>query len=223
MTSSAINALIREYFVLHYPAVAKAFKKDSALIDEAKREQVFKQSSLEALIRNTNLKRKRADDASNIHASPLHGIKGTPPKMASRVESKRAPISDSSDEEALITTTTSKKVPKNGPVEDTESAFNARRQEPNNNGARSGPSNRMGDGSYRRFQRIDPTKVEFYDDALRDNRPGSEHMVLRQNQEMMRVKGKNFNKLKQKNKGRFYGEGVDFSVRSYQFPDSDED
>ncbi|AIN96076.1 hypothetical protein LPMP_100070 [Leishmania panamensis] len=78
-------------------------------------------------------------------------------------------------------------------------------------------------GTFRRFQRIDPTKVTFHADVLRDNRPGEEHLVLRQNQEMMRTKGKGFNKLKQKNKGKFYGAGVDFSVRAYQFPDSDDE
>lgn len=89
--------------------------------------------------------------------------------------------------------------------------------------ARKGPDNRNADGTYKRFQRIDPSKVKFTSDALRDNRPGQEHLVLRQNQEMMRVKGKDFNKLKQKNKGKFYGAGVDLTVRSYQFPDSDDD
>ncbi|KAL7710927.1 SRP40 C-terminal domain containing protein [Lotmaria passim] len=66
-------------------------------------------------------------------------------------------------------------------------------------------------------------KVTFHADALRDNRPGEEHLVLRQNQEMMRTKGKGFNKLKQKNKNKFYGAGVDLSVRAYQFPDSDDE
>ncbi|KPI88125.1 hypothetical protein ABL78_2812 [Leptomonas seymouri] len=89
--------------------------------------------------------------------------------------------------------------------------------------ARRGPQNLNADGTYRRFQRIDPTKVVFEADALRDNRPGEEHLTLRQNQEMMRTKGKGFNKLKQKNKGKFYGAGVDLTVRAYQFPDSDDE
>ncbi|RNF08200.1 hypothetical protein TraAM80_03056, partial [Trypanosoma rangeli] len=82
-------------------------------------------------------------------------------------------------------------------------------------------SNGKGGSVLRRFQRIDPTKIVFLKDELRDNRPGDEHMELRQNQEMMRVKGKNFNKLKQKNKAKFYAAGVDTSVRAFQFDDSD--
>ncbi|RNC36996.1 hypothetical protein TcCL_NonESM13859, partial [Trypanosoma cruzi] len=47
-------------------------------------------------------------------------------------------------------------------------------------------SNGNGGTALRRFQRIDPTKVVFVKDELRDNRPGGEHMAFRQNQEMMR-------------------------------------
>ncbi|EPY20245.1 hypothetical protein STCU_04806 [Strigomonas culicis] len=89
--------------------------------------------------------------------------------------------------------------------------------------ARRGPANVNPDGTYKRFQRIDPTKVVFTSDALKSNAPGEEHLVLRQNQEMMRVKGKNFNKLKQKNKGKFYNAQLDGQVRAYQFPDSDDE
>ncbi|KAF8287427.1 hypothetical protein TcBrA4_0020270 [Trypanosoma cruzi] len=90
-----------------------------------------------------------------------------------------------------------------------------------NNVNNTGKSNGNGGTALRRFQRIDPTKVVFVKNELRDNRPGGEHMAFRQNQEMMRVKGKNFNKLKQKNKAKFYAAGVDTSVRSFQFDDSD--
>ncbi|KAH9584010.1 Srp40 [Trypanosoma melophagium] len=94
-----------------------------------------------------------------------------------------------------------------------------------NNGSQEGHGrrndNRNGNAGLRRFERIDPTKVVFLKEELKDNRPGSEHMVLRQNQEMMRVKGKNFNKLKQKNKAKFYAAGVDTTVRAFQFDDSD--
>ncbi|CCW71415.1 unnamed protein product [Phytomonas sp. Hart1] len=222
MASSAINALIKEYFVQHYPAVAKAFKKDSALIDEAKREHLFKQSNLEVLICNSNPKRKRDNSVSSNSGSLHRGLKEAPSKVP-HVESKKAPMLDSSDSEASVSIKAPKGVSRNVSETDRKSVSNTQRQMTNNNQAHSVPLKGTEDGSYRRFQRIDPTKVEFHAEVLRDNRPGSEHMVLKQNQEMMRVKGKNFNKLKQKNKGKFYGVGVDFSVRSYQFPDSDED
>ncbi|RNE97701.1 uncharacterized protein Tco025E_09380, partial [Trypanosoma conorhini] len=125
---------------------------------------------------------------------------------------KRARESEPSDEEGLV-----KKSIR------TEKGSVVRQSKEWNNkdvvGGRS--SNGKGGSVVRRFQRIDPTKVVFSQDELKDNRPGDEHMVLRQNQEMMRVKGKNFNKLKQKNKAKFYAAGVDTSVRAFQFDDSD--
>ncbi|KAG8342037.1 hypothetical protein TRVL_07136 [Trypanosoma vivax] len=75
--------------------------------------------------------------------------------------------------------------------------------------------------TFRRFQRIDPTKVVFLNNKLKNNTPSPEHLVVRQNPEMMVVRGKNFNKLKQKNKAKFYGAGVDTTVRAFQFEDSD--
>ncbi|KEG12922.1 hypothetical protein DQ04_01331090 [Trypanosoma grayi] len=84
-----------------------------------------------------------------------------------------------------------------------------------------GKNNCKNNGTLKRFERIDPTKVFFHSEEVKDNRPGAEHMILRQNQEMMRVKGKNFNKLKQKNKAKFYAAGVDTSVRAFQFDESD--
>jgi hypothetical protein len=124
-------------------------------------------------------------------------------KASPKIAAKKAPIPDSSSDDGEVPV--KKAVKAEAPA------------------TRRGPHNLNEDGTYRRFQRIDPTKVVFYADALRDNRPGDEHLVLRQNQEMMRVKGKGFNKLKQKNKGKLYGAGVDLSVRAYQFPDSDEE
>ena len=71
--------------------------------------------------------------------------------------------------------------------------------------------------TFNRFQRIDPAKVDFYHDRLKDNRPGQEAIAFRQNQEMMKVRGKEFNKHKQKNKGKLYAAGVDQSCRSFKF------
>jgi len=73
-----------------------------------------------------------------------------------------------------------------------------------------------------RFQRIDPTKVKFTHDTLRDNSAIELAAQFRQNQEMMCVRGKEFNKHKQKNKGKLYAAGVEMSIRSYKFDDDSE-
>lgn len=135
---------------------------------------------------------------------------------------KKAPVPDSSDDDDDVAVAkvapAGKRAAEGSDSHESGAQHGAHASKPGG-----GPANRNPDGTYKRFQRIDPTKVRFTSDALRDNRPGQEHLVLRQNQEMMRVKGKDFNKLKQKNKGKFYGAGVDLSVRSFQFPDSDDD
>lgn len=69
------------------------------------------------------------------------------------------------------------------------------------------------------FSRIDESKVTFVHDRLRDNRPGEEATSFRQNQEMMRVRGKEFSKHKQKNKNKLYAAGVVQDVRSFKFED----
>jgi hypothetical protein len=71
------------------------------------------------------------------------------------------------------------------------------------------------------FSRIDVEKVQFVNDRLRDNRPGQEALSFKQNQEMMKVRGKEFSKHKQKNKSKLYAAGVDQDVRSFKF-DEDE-
>ena len=73
-----------------------------------------------------------------------------------------------------------------------------------------------------RFQRIDPSKVKFTHDTLKDNSAIELAAQFRQNQEMMAVRGKEFNKHKQKNKGKLYAAGVEMSVRSYKFDDDSE-
>ena len=70
-----------------------------------------------------------------------------------------------------------------------------------------------------RFQRIDPTKVKFIHETLKDNSAIDLAAQFRQNQEMMRVRGKEFNKHKQKNKAKLYAAGVEMSVKSYKFGD----
>jgi hypothetical protein len=84
-----------------------------------------------------------------------------------------------------------------------------------------GPRNSGGSAGkpYQRFQRIDATKVDFYHDRLKDNSPGQEATSFRQNQLMMAVRGKEFNKHKQKNKAKLYAAGVDQNVRSFKFDD----
>ncbi|KAK7196304.1 SRP40, C-terminal domain containing protein [Novymonas esmeraldas] len=146
-------------------------------------------------------------------------------KVSPRLAAKKAPMSDDdSDDDVPAPKKNGSAVGKSAPAReaDSEPAVKVPRTEAGAPGRRT-PHHLNEDGSFRRFQRIDPTKVSFHADALRDNRPGEEHLALRQNQEMMRTKGKGFNKLKQKNKGKFYGAGVDLSVRAYQFPDSDDE
>ena len=72
-----------------------------------------------------------------------------------------------------------------------------------------------------RMSRIDVNLVKFHNETLKDNTPGAEAMNLLQNQKMMKVKGKDFNKQKQKNKSKIYAAGVDTSIRSVKFNDSD--
>ena len=54
-----------------------------------------------------------------------------------------------------------------------------------------------------------------------DNSPGVEATSFLQNQKMMAVRGKDFNKHKQKNKAKLYAAGVDQGVRSYKFDDDE--
>nr|CCC49722.1 conserved hypothetical protein [Trypanosoma vivax Y486] len=75
--------------------------------------------------------------------------------------------------------------------------------------------------TFRRFQRIDSTKVVFLNNKSKNNSPFPGHLAVRQNREMMVMKGNNFNKLKQKNKREFYDDEVDTSTRAFQFEDSD--
>jgi hypothetical protein len=56
-----------------------------------------------------------------------------------------------------------------------------------------------------------------------DNSPGSEATSFLQNRKMMAVKGKEFNKHKQKNKAKLYAAGVDASVRSFKFGEEEEE
>ena len=76
-----------------------------------------------------------------------------------------------------------------------------------------------------RFCRVDVNAVKFVDERLKDNTPGQEAMCFLQNQKMLAVRGKEFNKHKQKNKSKLYAppSGVDLSVRSYQFHYSSDD
>ncbi|KAG5488349.1 uncharacterized protein JKF63_07944 [Porcisia hertigi] len=161
-----------------------------------------------------------ADSDSSGDDEPVRrpAVKKASPKVA---PARAVADSDSSGDDEPVT---SKLEPRKAPASRTneEPAWKAARMEPAGAG-RHTHHHVNEDGTLRRFQRIDPSKVTFYSDALRDNRPGEEHLALRQNQEMMRTKGKGFNKLKQKNKGKFYGAGVDLSVRAYQFPDSDDE
>lgn len=69
------------------------------------------------------------------------------------------------------------------------------------------------------FSRIDISKVKFADPRLMDNSPGAEATAFRQNQEMMRVRGKEFSKHKQKNKSKLYAAGVVQDVRSFKLAD----
>lgn len=160
-------------------------------------------------------------DSSSDDDEPVRkpAAKRASPKVSPKSAPKRAAMeSDSDDDDAPLKRPTAVKAPAARASTDEPVA-----KAPRTEGARRTPHHLNEDGTFRRFQRIDPTKVTFHAEALRDNWPGDEHLVLRQNQEMMRVKGKGFNKLKQKNKGKFYGAGVDLSVRAFQFPDSDDE
>ncbi|GET86423.1 hypothetical protein, conserved [Leishmania tarentolae] len=190
-------------------------------------------------------------DDDKVHCPPQKTAKTLSRSPVSKPAVKRAPITDSDHDSDLVTRPATKKTspkapPKKVAVDSDSSdddepvpkksspgkrpmprgeegpARKAARTE-SQGSARHTPHHLNEDGTFHRFQRIDPAKVTFEADVLRDNRPGREHLVLRQNQEMMRTKGKGFNKLKQKNKGKFYGAGVDLSVRAYQFPDSDDE
>ncbi|AYU76615.1 SRP40 C-inal domain containing protein [Leishmania donovani] len=188
--------------------------------DEAQRasQKTAKTSSPSPIPKPTARKVPIADSDSDDESVTRPAAKKTPPKYAPK---KAAVYSDSSDEDEPVPKNSSaSKMP--APRAEDVPAQKAVRTE-SEGAARRTPHHLNEDGTFRRFQRIDPAKVTFDADALRDNRPGREHLVLRQNQEMMRTKGKGFNKLKQKNKGKFYGAGVDLSVRAYQFPDSDDD
>lgn len=188
--------------------------------DEAQRpsQKTAKTSSPSLIPKPAVRKTPIADSDSDDESVTRPAAKKTSPKVALK---KTVADNDSSDED--------EPVPKNSsagkrPASLAEEVPPRKASRTESEGAaRRTPHHLNEDGTFRRFQRIDPAKVTFDADALRDNRPGREHLVLRQNQEMMRTKGKGFNKLKQKNKGKFYGAGVDLSVRAYQFPDSDDE
>ncbi|KPA75879.1 hypothetical protein ABB37_08063 [Leptomonas pyrrhocoris] len=234
--SQAVNHLVGEYLAQEYPSVAKVFKKE-AFSAAAPRRPPFGEKGLAEIVLTY-----RTEKPASRKASPKVAAKKAPipdsssdddepvKKPASRKASpkvaakKTATDSDSSDDEEAPVKKSASTKPAARPVEDSDDdevpkkkAFKTEAP------ARRSPHNLNDDGTYRRFQRIDPSKVTFHADVLRDNRPAEEHLTLRQNQEMMRTKGKGFNKLKQKNKGKFYGAGVDLTVRAYQFPDSDDE
>lgn len=74
-----------------------------------------------------------------------------------------------------------------------------------------------------RLSRVDVSTVSFHHERLMDNSPGSEATSFLQNRKMMAVKGKEFNKHKQKNKAKLYAAGVDASVRSFKFGEEEEE
>ncbi|ORC86816.1 uncharacterized protein TM35_000251120 [Trypanosoma theileri] len=172
-----------------------------------------------------------SDDDDEPVKKPVAKSKASP---AMKPAAKKAPLPDSSSDDddepvkkpvAKRTLLSERSDEEEPPKKNVRAENGSHEKKSLNNDSQEGydhrNDNRNGNGGIRRFERIDPTKVVFVKEELKDNRPGSEHMVLRQNQEMMRVKGKNFNKLKQKNKAKFYAAGVDTTVRAFQFDDSD--
>ncbi|KAG5484936.1 hypothetical protein LSCM1_07011 [Leishmania martiniquensis] len=247
--SRAIDHLVAEYLAEEHPKVAKALRKDVPSTAPPSWFPFGKKSLQEIVMTYRTPKTPsaavengtRSDGGQDVQHPMQKAARTLSPKPPQQLADKRAPIadSDSDDESArkpVAKKTSPKLTPKKTAVESSSDDEPVRRNSTGGKAlarkaakvepagaVRRPPHHLNEDGTFRRFQRIDPMKVTFEADALRDNRPGEEHLVLRQNQEMMRTKGKGFNKLKQKNKGKFYGAGVDLSVRAYQFPDSDDD
>ena len=228
--SQAVDYLVSEYLSAEYPAVSKALKKEARSTAAPSRSPFGKRSLAEVVLAYRAAAAKKApipDSSSDDDEQPVR--KPASRKASPKLAAKKAPIPDSSsddDEQPVRRPAPAQKTARSAADSDSndvdavpvKKAAKVEKPAP-----RRGPHHLNEDGTFRRFQRIDPMKVTFHADALRDNRPGEEHLVLRQNQEMMRTKGKGFNKLKQKNKNKFYGAGVDLSVRAYQFPDSDDE
>ncbi|EPY35333.1 hypothetical protein AGDE_07451 [Angomonas deanei] len=194
---SSIDAVVKEYLDTVYPKVGRKFAKSVPNMSKKR----SRSGTLEEIV-----SKYRAQEDSSSDDEPVRKpVKKASPKSSPKIAPKKAPIDDdsSSDDEKPV-----KKAA--APVSTAPKV-------------KSGPSNLNPDGTYRRFQRIDPTKVVIKHEELKNNRPQEHHLALRQNREMMSVKGKNFNKLKQKNKGKFYGAPLDGTVRAFKIPDSDED
>jgi hypothetical protein len=129
------------------------------------------------------------------------------PKVAPAKPTK-APAMDSSDDEA-VRPAAKKLSPKAAP---------ARAQGEERRGA---PAGKKAPGE--RFCRINVEAVQFASDRLKDNRCRDDVSGFTQNQKMLQVRGKEFNKHKQKNKAKLYAAGVDQGVHSYKFSDAEEE
>lgn len=126
--------------------------------------------------------------------------KGASKKTSPKLGARKAPIDTDSDDD----------VPRP-----------PKRQSPRTSAAAPRRDPKAANDPAKRFCRINVEKVQFIDDRLRDNTAGVDASAFLQNQKMMAVRGKEFNKHKQKNKAKLYAAGVNQAVQSYKFNDDE--
>jgi len=151
---------------------------------------------------------------------------------------KKVVDSDSSDDEAPVKpkAAPAKKAPIADDSSDDDVPFKPKPvANGNNNNSAASPTstNTAGSPNYPelpanfkpRTSRVDTSLVSFHHDRLRDNTAGKEATDFLQNRKMLAVKGKDFQKHKQKNKSKLYAppSGVVTDVRSFKFADSDDE
>lgn len=182
----------------HAPAAATKPVADDS--DDEAAPKAAKPASRKASPKLAPARKPVVNDSSDDDEAPKAPARRVSPKQAAKPALKPAADDDSDDEAA----------PKP-----------ARRASP-----KSAPANpRQGDDAPRagkkqpgeRFCRIDVTAVQFTNDRLRDNRCRDDTASFLQNKKMLAVRGKEFNKHKQKNKAKLYAAGVDQGVHSYKF------
>lgn len=209
-----MSSLVLQYLMENYPkAGTKMLREADALGDDV------------IASVDTRVKSVGAKTLEEVASAPKQGklVKSpatkatTPrasPKSLSAAKRKRSPSKDAEDETPRrfsLPPPASK-----GADAAVEEGTTPSRPSQGFSGARSSARLSASDPS-RRFQRIDPSKVQFINEALKDNRAGNEATSFRQNQLMLAVRGKEFNKHKQKNKAKLYAAGVDQTIRSFKF------
>ena len=166
-------------------------------------------------------------DSDDVPVKPKVASRKASPKAAptkpAAAATSRFMVHDDSDDDVAIPVKKRMSLPPVRPVaadaDDSDSDMKVKSANAGGAGKRA-PAERKAPGE--RFCRINVDAVAFQNEKLKDNTCRGDVSSFLQNQKMLAVRGKEFNKHKQKNKAKLYAAGVDQGVHSYKF-DSDEE